>query len=84
MNAKHKRRTVWIGVVFCSLIAAYFLTTPFILPRVIDRPAARIFYSPMIHGIEDYWFGCGFFRWYCFDVCHMRLLMKLEFGKDDL
>jgi len=83
MKAKFKRGAFWIGIGFSSLIALYFLTTPIILPRVIHQPVMRVIYSPMIHGIQDDWFGCGLFRWYCFDVCHMQLLMIFEMPKTE-
>jgi hypothetical protein len=83
MSAKLKRTACWIGIGISSLVALYFLTTPLILPRVIHQPVLRVVYSPVIHGIEDEWFGCEFFRWYCFDVCHMQLLMMFESPKPE-
>jgi hypothetical protein len=84
MSAKIKRRVILIGGICCLVFAVYFLTAPFVLPHVIHRPIMRAFYSPVIHSIEEHWFGCEVVRWYCFDVCHMKLLMPLQYGPEDL
>ena len=66
------------GCVFFLLVAAYVLTAPWIMPRVIDRPFWGVLYSPILHAITDKWFGCDVFRWYFIDVCHIDMLFRLQ------
>jgi hypothetical protein len=78
MSTKHKHWGVKVGGVVFLLVAIYILTAPWIMPSVIERPYLRVLYLPILHAIEDDWFGSDFFRWYCIHVCHINMFFILQ------
>jgi hypothetical protein len=65
------------GGISCLLVVIYILTGPWIMPSVIERPYWRVLYLPILHAIEDDWFGRDFFYWYYIKVCHINMLFVI-------
>ena len=72
----------WL-IVFIS-IAIYFFTAPFVIPSVHHSQLGRIFYRPIILSLEKDWFGRDFVWEYCFELCHMKMLLAIEVGPEDI
>jgi len=41
------------------------------------------FYAPARAAITRDWFGRPFYDDYCYDICHLQLLMPMEVGHDE-
>ncbi len=67
---------VCIGfVVFCSV---YVLSAPLFLPIADGARVGRALYAPVTYLLMKTWPGRTVFRWYCYDVCKMTLILPIE------
>ena len=67
---------VFIGI--CVTTMLYVLTAPFIFPTVHKTRIGHVFYRPIALSLEKKWFGRDIMWWYCYDLCHMSLLLPIE------
>jgi hypothetical protein len=91
-----KKRLFWVGGAVLCPAALYFLTAPFMLDILWARywePKIRAgaykasfswkFYAPARAAVTRHWLGRRAYNIYCYDVCHMGLLMPMEVSHDE-
>jgi len=72
-----------IPLICIVLLFFYVATAPFVLPVAYSSKPGRCVYKPVILAIQKDWFGRGVVFWYCYDVCHMDLLIPIEPNSED-
>ena len=72
-----------VPLICILLLFLYALTAPFILPIAYFSKVGKFVYKPVILAIRKDWFGRDVVFWYCYDVCHMDLLIPIEPNKDE-
>ena len=91
-----KKRLLWICIVIASPVVLYFLTAPFILDilwtrswepnlkgHAYETSISWELYAPARAAVTRVWFGRGTYDYYCYNICHMGLLMGMEESEDD-
>jgi len=91
---RRTRITLLVLTAVPCIVALYFLTAPIMLDilwmqswelkseeRTYTKTVSWNFYAPARAAITRVWFGRDFYDWYCYKVCHMKLLMPREVSR---
>jgi hypothetical protein len=66
---KLRKRLVYGAFAFLGVLGLYVLTSPLVLPRVIDNKTGHLIYAPIAYSLQKAWFGRPVVDWYCYDIC---------------
>jgi|GEM_PF-5929436 len=80
-----KKRLFWIYGTAVGFVVLYFLTAPFVLDYLwkpnVESSSWKL-YAPARAAVTRDWFGRRAYDFYCYDICHMGLMMPMEVSHD--